>query len=194
MGDRPENIEKPSPSDAVDKPLIHSVTDIKPGTYWEKAGAETFKSFSENLVEQGIMPPLDRSDLMGTMASAAEAQVGKTVSIPGDRGAASGSLASMVAKFGNGDIELNANIRDLVNDLTGRHNWQIADYKSGDDAPPGSFLVSDFDRPVGHRNIGIVDSTGKNAIFDQLNGGIVKAKIERSSPQFKYVLTPPKDS
>lgn len=194
MGDQPEQADKSLAPKEVTKPLIHSVNDIEPSNFWEKAGAETFKSFSANLVDQGILPPLDKSDVMDTMAKAAEAQVGKSASIPGDHGASSGSLASMVAKFADNNIQLNANIGDLVNDLTGKHKWQLSEYKPGDAVAPGSMLVSDFSKPVGKRNIGIVDSTGTNAIYDTIRGDVVKADISRSNPPFQYVLTPPKDT
>lgn len=194
MGDQPEQAEKSLAPKEVTKPLIHSVNDIEPSNFWEKAGAETFKSFSANLVDQDVMPPHNRSEMMDTMAKAAEAMVGKSASIPGDGGASSGSLASMVAKFVDNSIQLNANIGGLVNDLTGKHKWQLSEYKPGDAVAPGSMLVSDYTRPAGKRNIGIADSTGKNAIYDTIHGDVVKADISRSNPPFRYVLTPQKDS
>lgn len=194
MGDQPEQSEKALTPKAVENPFLRNLNDIKPSSYWEKAGAETFKTFSADLVDQGIMPPLDKSDVLGTMAKAAEAQVGKSASIPGDHGASSGSLASMVAKFADNSITLNANIRDLVTDLTRDHKWQLSEYELGDPVPPGALLVSDFERPVGGRNMGIVDSTGANAIFDTKQGDVIKAPIQNSRPPFTWVLTPPKDS
>ena len=157
----PENpaksiFEQTEKHEKEDTPAL--VDRLDHGTSIGTAGSAVLKEVSGKLLESGIMPALDKSQLPAVIGEAATNLNHTNISIPGDNGLSSASAVSTVLKAAGANVEQTMNIADLHSQLA-KQGWTETPYKPGDQLKPGDVLFTSMD--PNRRNVGIVGTDGQ---------------------------------
>lgn len=116
------------------------------------------QSLSAELLDNGLMPALDKKDIPSTLARAAEIMNGKNIGLPTDGNLSSGSSVSRLLQAVGADVRVAPNIPNLKNQLD-KLGWDSFNLQDKESLKPGDILFTSMD-PQG-RNVGIVGDDGK---------------------------------
>lgn len=114
-------------------------------------------NISEELLNKGIMPALDRADIPSTLADAAKALAGKDLGLPSDQNRSSGTAVSRLLQAVGVDIKTTPYIPDLKEKLE-QKGWKSLDLQDKSSLKPGDLVFTSMN-PTG-RNVGIVGENG----------------------------------